>query len=102
MTEQVAVKQAVLVRHYRPGGKLGDAALYWLSAPMWMEYAPAEPPYNYVVVSSRDGGSDVLGADGIGHIDTWVPLNTSGLPVGHREALEAMGYEIAEWGEVKA
>lgn len=96
--EEVAVKQAVMVRHYRPGGELGDAALYWVSPPMGAEYAPFEPPYNYVVVKAENGMSDVLGADGGGHIDTWIPLNTSPLPGGHTEALEAMGYEITDWG----
>ena len=104
MTEQIAVKQAVLVRHYRPGGKLGDAALYFVSPPILSDAFLVPAPVSYVVLSTTQGWTRVFPADGSGHIESWIDVVDIG-PAGaesHEGVLAALGYTVVGWGEVKA
>ena len=101
---QVMIKQAVMVRRYRPGGKLGDAALYWLDPPIvtdnWKE---GGEPFDYVVLATRNGSTDVFPADNDGSVIGWTDIAdlSAEQAATHESTLRAMGYEIVDWGRVK-
>ena len=102
MTE-VKVKQAVCVRRYRPGGKLGDAALYWLNPPLiTTHWAPEGEPFEYVLLSTRDGLTEMFPANHDGHVLGWSDIVTRDWPpeqrASHAALLAAEGYVITEWG----
>ena len=98
-------KQAVMVRRYRPGSKLGDAALYWLDPPIvtdiWKE---GGEPFDYVVLSTRDGMTDVFPADNDGSVLGWTDIAglTAEQSRTHESTLAAMGYEVTDWGRIRA
>jgi hypothetical protein len=98
---QVKVKTATLCRHYRPSARLGDAALYWLSEPIvttWWD--DAGEGFDYVVLSTREGMTDVFPADNDGSVLAWrdigeVPAEHCAT---HESTLAALGYEVTDWG----
>jgi hypothetical protein len=100
-------KQAVLVRHYRPSGKLGDAALYWLNPPLISDHwEPDGEPFDYVVLSTRDGLTQMFPADNDGSVLGWSDITTEDWGPErirtHESLLAAEGYRITEWKEVTA
>ena len=101
---QVKTKTATLCRHYRPGGKLGDAALYWLDPPVMCDvWGEGGEPFDYVVLATKDGLTDVWPADNDGTILGWTNVVdlTAEESRTHESTLAAMGYEIVDWGRVK-
>ena len=96
---QDAVKQAVLVRRYRRGGRLGDAALYWLDPPLLSDVGLVPTSVSYVVLSTKGGWTQAFAADGSGYIEWHIDVVDLG-PAGaesHEGVLAALGYELTDW-----
>lgn len=103
MTE-VTIKQAACVKRYRPGGKLGDAALYFLSPPIACDIWRDGETYDYVLLSTRDGSTEVFPASASGRVEGWTDI---GLVEGadystHESTLRALGYEITDLGGMRS
>lgn len=100
------MKQAVRIKVYRPSARLGDAALYWLSPPvMWDNWVAGGEPFEYVVVATRDGLTDVWPADKAGKVLGWTSMADALTPEQsrtHESTLVALGYEIVDWGRTRA
>jgi hypothetical protein len=107
VTETIKVKTATLCRHYRPGGKLGDAALYWLDPPIMVDnWVEGGEPFDYVLLSTRDGLTDMFPADNDGHVLGWSDITTKDWTAEQRATHEALlaaeGYTITGWGGTRA
>lgn len=105
MTERTALKQAVLVRRYKAGGKLGDAALYWLNPPIFTDHwDPRGETFDHVLLSTR-GYTEMYPADSSGRVLGWSDITTQDWSVDqvrtHEGLLAAEGYELVTWGEVR-
>lgn len=97
-------KQAVLVRHYRPSRKLGDAALYYLDPPVMCDvWVEGGEPFDYVLLATRDGLTDIWPADSDGTVLGWTNLVdlTREQSRTHQTVLEALGYELTAWGGIR-
>lgn len=103
MSEQVAVKQAVLVRRFKPG-RLGDAAVYWLNPPIACDRWGDGETFSYVLLSTR-GYTEMFPADRNGKVLGWSDITTQDWSVDqvrtHEGLLEAEGYQLVTWGEVQ-
>ena len=103
-TPVAKVKQAVMVRRYRPSARLGDAALYWLDPPIvtdtWQE---GGEPFDYVVLATKEGLTDVFPADNDGSVLGWSNIAdlTAEQSRTHESTLAALGYEMTDWGMVR-
>ena len=105
MTTIAKAKQAVRVKQYRPSARLGDAALYWLDPPVMCDvWVEGGEPFDYVVLSTRDGLTDVWPADNDGTILGWTNVVdlTAEQSRTHQSTLAAMGYEVTDWGRIRA
>lgn len=105
VTAAIKTKTATLCRRYRPGGRLGDAALYWLDPPIVVDnWKEGGEPFDYVVVATRNSQTDVFPADNDGSVLGWSDIAALKAEQRgtHESTLAALGYAITDWGGTRA